>query len=248
MLKRLLLYALLLKLGYLGFAVAAAHLGYPFQGYEVYRLRGNGDLSRLLGVFHRHDSGWYEKIATEGHHRISRDDLGPNAKGWQQSYYGFLPFYPWVTGLVMRLTGLSFNIAAFLESIVFSLLMLSLFYRFCRHRFGEGPEAYQSTLLLLVFPFHFYFSVFYTEALFLFLLLGAFVCITERRWLLLGLCCSCMALTRPTGLFMTLPLALYFTESHITSGNRHALRAWLPLTAVAAGLLTFGLTAYTAIT
>ncbi len=181
----------------------------------AYLTVNNGNIS----VFKNNDSYWYETIAVNGHQKITPDKLGKCEEGHlEQSYYAFFPLYPLVIGITMKLTGLSFNLVAFFYSLVFSLAMFVTFYKFTRKVSGNEQLAFHSTLVLLLFPFHYYFSVFYTESLFLLLLLGAFYALEVKRMFVFAVMACLLVLSRPNGLFMLIPLYLYFLEKN--HGNK----------------------------
>ncbi|MEJ2595552.1 MAG: hypothetical protein P8100_10615, partial [bacterium] len=69
-----------------------------------------------------------------------------------------------------------------------------------------------TTLLLMVFPFHYYFSMFYTEALFFTFLVGSFLSISKKKYSLFSILLAALVLIRPNGIVMMLPLYLYMLE------------------------------------
>jgi Gpi18-like mannosyltransferase len=166
-----------------------------------------------LEIFQRNDSYWYEKIATNGHSKITPDQLGSCEENkLTQSYYAFFPLYPLIVGISMKLAAVDFMTVAFFYSLIFSLLLFVLFYEFVKKVFGSEQIAFNSTLFLILSPFHFYFSVFYTETLFLLLLVGSFFLIYLKKMFSFSLLCSLLVLVRPNGLFMLFPLFLFFME------------------------------------
>ncbi|MBW6460687.1 MAG: glycosyltransferase family 39 protein [Bacteroidales bacterium] len=228
------------KIAYVLFAIA-------YQEHTPQKI-DPGDLQSVLDVFKRHDSYWYEKIATFGHEKITPDQLGKcDGEVIEQSYYQFLPLYPAIIGLTMSLTGSGFNSAAFFYSLVFSLAAFILFYIFAGIYLKDERKAFMATLLLILFPFHYYFSMYYTESLFLLLLLGSFIAVHRKQPALLAVLLGFLVLVRPNALFMTIPLFIYYFEKHyslipkeIFSRN---LREYLPLLAFAAAplvMLSYG--------
>ena len=200
--------ALLMKLSYF---LLAYSFGYSDQLID-------------LSILNRNDSNWYQTIATNGHETITPDQLGKCENGQiEQSYYAFFPLYPFTIRHLMNATGGSFNSIAFLLSVLISLGLFVLFYLYARHVLNSEKQAFLSTLLLMLFPFHYYFSTYYTESLFLLLLIGAFYSIDREKinWLLV--CTSLLVITRPNGLFMLAPLGIYYLEKHYTKDLRELL-------------------------
>ena len=183
----------------------AHYLGYTEEGIDI-------------GIFKRNDSFWYERIALEGHDRITPDQLGKCEEGnIEQSYYAFFPLYPFLIRAMIIVSKLSFDAVAFLLSILFSTALFVVFYQFLVRRYKSEKIALLASLFLIVLPFNYYFSVFYTEALFLFLLVGSFYSIEKRSTGFLLLLTCALVLVRPNGLFMLAPLFLYYIE------KRHSL-------------------------
>jgi Gpi18-like mannosyltransferase len=232
---RKILYIILIALGvkvcYVLFAVA-----YNDRTQQKVDLRS---ISSILDVFKRNDSYWYEKIATSGHEKITPDQLGKCTREViEQSYYEFLPLYPAIVGITMSLTHLGFNGPAFFYSLIFSLLAFILFYYFAKLYTGDESKSFWATVILILFPFHYYFSMFYTESLYLLLLLGCFIAVHQRKNLLLAVLLGFLVLVRPNALFMAIPLFIYYFERHYSLNIREIFRRnwkeYIPLLAFAA--------------
>ncbi len=191
---RIILLALLVKIVY-----------FIFAGFFVEKVD--------LNILNRNDTGWYETIAINGHSKITPDQLGKCEDGnIQQSYYAFFPLYPAIIGLSLKVTGLKFNTVAFIYSILFSILLFLLFFKYISRISASQSTGYYATLILILFPFHYYFSVYYTEALFLLLIVGFFYSIETKRFVLFSVLSSLLVLVRPNGFFMLVPLFIYFFE------------------------------------
>jgi hypothetical protein len=163
----------------------------------------------------KYDAYWYEKIANNGYPQVKdKKDLGyANEKDFKQSEWAFFPFYPkLIQG--MKAFGMSYNSAAFFLSLLFSFLSLAGMYWFGLIFFKEEKKALFSTLLLFCFPFSFYFSMFYTEALFFTFLIFSFIAIHYKKHLILSLLIIPLILLRPNGLVLLFPLFLYFMEQN----------------------------------
>lgn len=168
-----------------------------------------------FNVFKRNDSYWYETISTNGHSKITPDQLGSCEEDkLEQSYYAFFPAYPAIIGSMMVVTGLSFNIIAFVFSCVFSSILVLTFYKFLLKYSGSENVAFISSILLFIFPFHYYFSVYYTEAMFLLFLIAAFISIDSNKMISFSVFSAILVLVRPNGLFMLVPLWLYYLEKN----------------------------------
>ena len=170
-----------------------------------------------LDALKRHDSYWYEKIATEGHSHITPEQLGKcDGVVVEQSYYAFFPLYPATVGGFIKLTSLGFDISAFIFSLIISVLLCFLIYKVALKLLNNERLAFAGSLLFLILPFNYYFSMYYTEGLFMVLLLASILSILEKRWWAMAFFASCMVLVRPNG-FMVVPvLAILALENNET--------------------------------
>ncbi len=84
-----------------------------------------------------------------------------------------------------------------------------------------SPAAARRTVVYLAaFPTNYVLSSVYPEGLFLLLTVGAFLAARRRSWPVAGLLTALALLTRPQGLFLSLPLLLEFAAAHHAAGHR----------------------------
>jgi Gpi18-like mannosyltransferase len=188
----------------------------------------------VLKVFMKNDTYWYMKIATRGYQKITPEQLGGfNGQTWVQSYYAFFPLYPLTVGSTMKFLNIRFSESAFAYSVILSILAFILFYFFSKTYTGNEKTAFWSTVILIVFPFHYYFSMFYTESLYLLLLLSGFLAVHYKKHLIIAISLGLLVLTRPNGILMTIPLFIYYFEKHYSLNLKDIInRPWkdyLPL-------------------
>ncbi|MGZ4043210.1 MAG: hypothetical protein ACXVO9_08410 [Bacteroidia bacterium] len=198
--------AILVKLLYFGFFLAKE----KFSGKE----NVSASYQNLTGIFNRNDASWYEKISTQGYPEIkNKIAIGFSYKGtYVQSAWAFFPFYPMLNSAIIKGFGCSYNDSALFLSVLFSLLAFVVFYKFNCVYLKNEPKAFYNTLLLIALPFNYYFSMFYTEAIFFTFLIVCFLSIYyKREWLLFFLLIP-LTLLRPNGIILTLPLYLYYLE------------------------------------
>jgi Gpi18-like mannosyltransferase len=197
-----------------------------------------------VSILKRNDSYWYENIAINGHEKITPDKLGKCEDGnIEQSYYAFFPLYPILIGSTIKVTGLSFNIVAFIISIITSISLFVIFYQYVKLLYKSEKLAFLSTLFLIVLPFNYYFSVFYTESLFLLILLSCFYSIERNNIVAFIIISSLLVIARPNGLFMLVPLFIYFLEKQYSLNPKELiiipLRNYFKLSAFIVPLLVF---------
>ena len=168
----------------------------------------------------RHDSGWYAHIATEGY------SYTPGT----QSPVAFFPVYPLVVRALAAL-GLDTFLAGVLLTMVCGVLALVLFVSWARTRVDE-PLAKDAGLLLAVYPFTFFiYGAMYSDALFLLLIVGAFL-LLERGQLLPAVLLGAVATAaRPVAPALVLGLLARRLEWKHERGQRWSLVDLLPVLA-----------------
>ncbi|HEV2750001.1 MAG TPA: mannosyltransferase family protein [Gemmatimonadales bacterium] len=151
----------------------------------------------LVNMQARWDTDFYNQIATGGYRWDPSVFLHQNVV--------FFPLYPllmrWVGALLgghPLLAGTIISLAAFAGAI-------ALLYRLAALELGED-KAWPVILLVATYPYALFYSVVYTESLFLFLTVGAFYAMRRRYLVLAALSGFAAGLTRPNGFWLALPL------------------------------------------
>jgi hypothetical protein len=128
------------------------------------------------------------------------------------------PFYPysvkWLAGLI---PGGSHNqVFIFVLGVIFSnicfLGVLWLLFRMVVEIFHDLGLARRSVWYLALFPTSFFFSAFYSESLYLLLVLAAFYSGWRQKWWLAGMIGFLIALTRPVGFIIFFPLLYLYWQ------------------------------------
>ncbi len=151
----------------------------------------------LVNLQARWDTDFYHQIATAGYRWDPSVFLHQNVV--------FFPLYPllmrWVGGWLgghPLLAGTLISLAAFAGA-------MAVLYRLAVLELGED-KAWPVILLVSTYPFALFFSVVYTESLFLLLTVGAFYAMRTRSLALAALSGFAAGLTRPNGFWLALPL------------------------------------------
>ena len=153
--------------------------------------------NELVNLQARWDTDFYHQIATTGYQ-------------WDRSVFlhqnvVFFPLYP----LLMRWGGVLLGGHPLLAGTIVSLAAFAgamfLLYRLAALELGED-KAWPVILLVSTYPFALFYSVVYTESLFLLLTVGAFYAMRRRHLLLAALCGVAAGLARPNGFWLALPL------------------------------------------
>ena len=161
-----------------------------------------------LDAFGRWDAHWYLDVAARGYQL-----RGPLAS--VQSNVAFFPLYPWtVRALHTVLPGTgegSWYVAALVVSNGALLLGLWLLWRLARD-LADEESATRTVRYALLFPFGFVLSSAYPEALFLLLSVASLGAASKGRPWLAGGLGLLLALTRPGGVLVAVPLAWIAAE------------------------------------
>ncbi len=172
--------------------------------------------NQYISIGKKNDTYWYEKISKKGYPELrKREEIGfSKAEKYKQSEWAFFPFYPALNKYTSNLLGIHFNTSALIWSTLFSTLAIIGTYWFGVTYFEKNNIAFYNTILIFTFPFSFYYSVFYTEAVFLSFMIFSFIAIHYRKYWLLGLLLIPLTLLRPNGIIILLPLYLYHLEQN----------------------------------
>ena len=182
-------------------------------------------LEHTLG---RGDSGWYTQIARHGYDRAPFEAQQPH--NWV-----FFPLYPFLLRAAGAVTG-NYLIAGALISNAFFFIALVLLHKLVAALGYDSPTADRALFYTAMFPVSYFFSLPFTEALFLCLNVAAFFAAARDRWCAAGVFGGFASATRLAGVVLVPALALF------RSGNAGAIREWrrlLCLALIPCGLLAF---------
>jgi hypothetical protein len=176
---------------------------------------GFGDsLGKLVRFY---DASWYATIAEHGY------DAGPFDASAQHNW-AFFPLHPLLWRAAARVTGefpltgiLLANLCFFFALIVVHRLTLAIGF--------DILAADRAVLALALFPVSYFFSLPWTESLFLLLSASCFLAALRERWWLAGVLAAFAAVTRISGLFLLPALAILLWQAR----KRTSPAAWLAL-------------------
>jgi len=153
------------------------------------------DLGFLVDVWARWDSIWFLRIAEHGYGAA------------EEASAAFYPLYPLLVGVLGRILLGHYVLAGVVVSLAATLGSLALLYRLAETKLGLDG-ARRAVLYLAVFPFAVFLQAVYSESLFLFLALGAFVLAERGNFSGAGVAAGLAWLTRPLGVALLPALAL----------------------------------------
>jgi hypothetical protein len=176
---------------------------------------GFGD--SLAGLVRLYDASWYATIAEHGY------DEGPFDASAQHNW-AFFPLHPLIWRAAASATG-EFPLTGIALANLYFLIALFVVHRLTL-ALGFLPAVADRTLLALaLFPASYFFSLPWTESLFLLLSASCFFAAVRERWWLAGAIAALAAATRLNGLFLLPALAILLWQAR----DRAPLSAWLSL-------------------
>ncbi len=117
----------------------------------------------VLNDYIKFDSPFYFRIAERGYDQYRMDEEHPPAD------WPFFPLYPLLMRGIHTVFNLNLPLIGFLLSNIFFLGALYVIFLITEEATGEKKVAEKTIMYLLLFPTSIYFSLVYTESLFLFL-------------------------------------------------------------------------------
>jgi hypothetical protein len=199
-------------------------------GIERFRVSRN-EFGNLLA---RWDVEWYFHIITGGY----QWDGNP----LRQQNVVFFPAFPIITRAVGLFLGKQFLVAGLLVTLSAFLVALLYFYRLARN-FLDAERATVAVWTLAAYPFAAYYSVPYTEALYLLCSVLAFYHVTRTNWWRAAACGYVLGLSRPNGFLIALPLGILALE-YMMQQRRIVANACAAVVAPVAGILSYCLFLY----
>ena len=168
----------------------------------------------LFGNWLQWDAWWYVAIAEHGYTYRPR----------HMSAVAFFPVYPLVVrGLATTLPG-GVPVIALLVTTVCGLASLLLFHRWCAARLSPRA-ALLAVSALAFYPYAwFLYGTAYSDAVFLVLVLSAFLALEADRPLLAGLIGALATATRPTGIVLVIGLVAVALDRRGFLGGRERSR------------------------
>ena len=150
----------------------------------------------FLNPFAQYDATAYLDIAENGY----RNNFGAQAL----PNYHWYPLYP----LLIHVFGfVGYPLAAFMISNIASFFAVYVLWLLVKEELGK-TKAKKTIIYTLFFPTAFYFTMIYTESLFLLFSVSIFYFAKKNNWLLVGVFGFLIALTRMQGILLLFP-ALY---------------------------------------
>lgn len=191
------------------------------MGFSVLRIHELGSPDQVLPIFNpilkassKFDAIFYLRIATDGY--------GSGASALPV----FFPLFPMTVRVLTDVLPMSPLVAGYLLNTVASFFAMLSLYLLADDLFGDRRGAVRSLLLFAAFPFSYFLSAFYSEALFCALTFGAFLFARRRVWWASCVLLALATATRFAGVVAVIAVFVEYLSSRGFSLRRLDRRAW----------------------
>ncbi len=170
--------------------------------------RVKGQDFKLINAIAQYDAQWYLKIAKKGYPEVIKKETNPMNRSLMGSMsYAFFPLYP----TALRFLNIPINnieLTAFLFSNFMIIInIISLIYVIGKTM--SEKIAVKTTILLFLFPFSIFYRSYFTESLFLFLLIWYSHFLIKKKMVLSSALFGLLNITRGSAVLLYIP-HLYF--------------------------------------
>ena len=149
------------------------------------------------------DGNWYYEIGQQDYRTIYNKWENENLK-YPLQVFRFFPLYPYLMRVLNYIVH-NLTISGLIISNISFFIFIIYLYKLANYEFGE-KVAFKTAFYASIFPSSFFLSVVYTEALFLALIVSSFYAARKQRWWIAAVLGLFAAMTRSTGVFLTIPL------------------------------------------
>jgi hypothetical protein len=170
----------------------------------------------VLGGWVRWDGWWYLMIARHGY----------TYRPHHMSSVAFFPVYPLAIRAVSAVLPGGNGFSAVLLTVVSGAVALVLFHRWCRRRLSASRSR-AALVVLALYPFAWYlYGAAYSDALYLALVLTAFLLLEQDHYLLAGLVGAVATAARPTGITLVIGLLAVALDRRRRASNHGRAGGW----------------------
>ena len=190
--------------------------------YVVYcRYTGNSGFSSFALDINEWDCGWYKWYILNIADDLNILDATPATTG--QAWWAFFPLFPSVTALFWKIFGGGnednvFYIGQALNTVFF-LIAQYYGHRYIMLTRKSLWAAYSYVAFMSLGLYSFYFSIIYTEALFLMLLTLCFYFMKQKKYVLMGISGALLSATRNAGIMFVFVILTELITEYVREGN-----------------------------
>lgn len=193
---------------FLLFRIITFSIGFAFKVAFENGYTFTFSLEHILYNFTKWDAYHYINIAD--HWYVSEDKYFLNPDLYSDSEYvllAFYPLYPIIVKLFSYIAG-DIAISAYVVSNIFFTLSITALYKLVKIDYSR-QTAITASLLLIFSPYGFFFSLAFTESLFIFLTIMFFIMLKKEKFVYAGIFGLLSALTKNFGLLLIVPYGVW---------------------------------------
>jgi len=170
--------------------------------YAVFAARSGSEVP-FFDALNRWDAGWYRDIIQNGYSLEPSGHEAGDAANW-----AFFPLLPMVVGFFHKLTGLEVNLVASTLNTLFLAALIIITFHYIMETRGSVGEAVGVSIVLSFGAYSLYFSMLYTEALYLLLLMLVLYFLQKEKYLAMGIAGALLSGTRNTGVMVVFAVGI----------------------------------------
>ena len=191
--------------------------------WVIHRNRSGENPLQLLTQW---DAGWNSVIAHNGY--VAMEGVGTSVDRWMT--LAFFPIVPNAARVLHQVSGMSIEKSGIVFSILCGLAGAVVLWKVVQRRYSD-QVATDALLLLLVAPYAFVFSMFYTEGPTLLLVALCFYALDRRWWVAAGLFALVASAMRPNGFLLFVPCLVAAILALRETPDEGRRRPWIALAA-----------------
>ncbi len=204
----------------IAFAIVPEYSGTQYQIWHP-------PVSHVIGASWRWDSGWYASVIQHGY-----------TMSTGESSIAFFPLFPVLVRLAIGFFSLRWMYLAGVVVTNVALLLAMFAIWLYAESYGGRTLARRTLYLLAIFPASFFFSVAYSESVYLLVIAWTLLLLRKDHFAAAGATGFFAALARPPGLYVGIPFALEAWHRR-TTGKIGVIQRAAWITLIPAGLATF---------
>lgn len=161
------------------------------------------------------DAGWYKNLILNGYQLHPMQHERGDAANW-----AFFPVYPIVIRLIHNILPIEIYILGSIISTLFFCGALVLAYLYIVETRNDKNAGVFFILLMSFGVYSFYFSILYTESLYIFLLILTLYLLQKDKYILMGISGALLSGTRNMGVMLVFAVFAHYTAIYFKSEKR----------------------------
>lgn len=180
--------------------------------YGVYLLwkMHTGSSKSFFSVLSIFDGNWYKSIISGGYAVEPTGHIAHDAANW-----AFFPLYPMLVKGACAVTSGEAEVVGCVLSTGFFVIALCVGYRYITYTRKNAKQAWLFVVFMAFGFYSFYFSLLYTESLFLLLVISTLYCMRRKRYILMGIFGGLASATRNLGIMLVFAIAVQYTVDYM---------------------------------